>query len=93
MNELNKLLTDAKISPAITIQDRLNQLQTILGGIGTTELRIKGCEVKIRIREIAGLDTDELDKHMENLVNTLRCLKNDVRRLAFALNKAANTEY
>ena len=40
MNELDKILYDAKILPAISIQDRINQLQILLNGIELQKVKI-----------------------------------------------------
>jgi len=48
MKELDKILAEARIIPAITIQDRVNQIQILLNGIEFQNIKIKSLDIQIK---------------------------------------------
>jgi len=92
MNELDKLLYDAKILPAISIQDRINQLQILLNGIELQKMKIKSLDIKIKNDSLIAVYSDELDLLQEKQKETLRGLKNSLRMQTYLLNNAVNRE-
>lgn len=93
MSELDKILSAAKISPSITIQDRILNIQEILGDISIVEMRIEGTKMRIGFSEGYGLETDEIEQTLEKQKETLRGLKNSISLQVYALNKYVQLEY
>jgi hypothetical protein len=92
MNELDKLLYDAKILPAISIQDRINQLQILLNGIELQKIKIKSLDIRIEKDDVLNVYSDELQEIQEKQKETLRGLKNSLRMQTYLLNNAVNRE-
>jgi len=92
MNELDKLLYDAKILPAISIQDRINQLQILLNGIELQKMKIKSLDIRIKNDSLIDVYSDELELLQEKQKETLRGLKNSLRMQAYLLNNVVNKE-
>lgn len=92
MNELNKILAEAKIYPAISLEDRVNQLQVLLSGIKKQEIKIKTIGIKIKNNDLLAVFSDELEQEQEKQKETLRGLKNSLTIQAYLLNKAVNQE-
>lgn len=92
MEELNKILTEANISPAITIQDRVNQIQILLNGIEFQNIKIKSLDIQIKNNDMLEVYSDELEEIQERQKETLRGLKNSLSMQTYLLNKAVNQE-
>ena len=92
MNELDKILYDAKILPAISIQDRINQLQILLNGIKLQKMKIKSLDIRIKNDSLIDVYSDELELLQEKQKETLKGLKNSLRMQTYLLNNAVNRE-
>ena len=92
MKELNKILAEANISPAITIQDRVNQIQILLNGIEFQNIKIKSLDIQIKNNDMLEVYSDELEEIQERQKETLRGLKNSLSMQTYLLNKAVNQE-
>ncbi len=92
MEELNKILAEANISPAITIQDRVNQIQILLNGIEFQNIKIKSLDIQIKNNDMLEVYSDELEEIQERQKETLRGLKNSLSMQTYLLNKAVNQE-
>lgn len=92
MNELQKILYDAKILPAISIQDRVNQLQILLNGIALQNIKIASLDIQIKNNDLLEVYSDELDDIQEKQKETLRGLRNSLTIQTLLLHKAVQTE-
>ncbi len=92
MNELQKILYDAKILPAISIQDRVNQLQILLNGISMQNIKIAALDIQIKNDDLLEVYSDELEELQEKQKETLRGLKNSLTIQTLLLHKAVQTE-
>lgn len=92
MNELQKTLYDAKILPAISIQDRVNQLQILLNGISMQNIKIAALDIQIKNDDLLEVYSDELEELQEKQKETLRGLKNSLTIQTLLLHKAVQTE-
>jgi len=92
MKELDKILAEARIIPAITIQDRANQIQILLNGIEFQNIKIKSLDIQIKNNDMLEVYSDELEEIQERQKETLRGLKNSLSMQTYLLNKAVNQE-
>jgi len=92
MKELDKILAEARIIPAITIQDRVNQIQILLNGIEFQNIKIKSLDIQIKNNDMLEVYSDELEEIQERQKETLRGLKNSLSMQTYLLNKAVNQE-
>lgn len=92
MNELQKILYDAKILPAISIQDRVNQLQILLNGISMQNIKIAALGIQIKNDDLLEVYSDELEELQEKQKETLRGLRNSLTIQTLLLHKAVQTE-
>jgi len=92
MNELDKILLEANISPAISLEDRVNQLQVLLSGIKMQEIKIKTLGIKIKNNDLLGIYSDDMEQEQEKQKETLRGLKNSLVWQTLALHKQTQQE-
>jgi len=92
MKELDKILAEARIIPAITIQDRVNQIQILLNGIEFQNIKIKSLDIQIKNNDMLDVYSDELEEIQEKQKETLRGLKNSLVLQALVLHKQTQRE-
>lgn len=92
MKELDKILAEARIIPAITIQDRINEIQVLLQGIQMQEIKIKTIGIEIKNNDLLSVFSDELEQEQEKQKETLRGLKNSLVLQTLVLHKQTQRE-